>query len=165
MILRLVQTVTIMLYAMVAGVLWGTWLSLGKTMTEYDATTFLADGQHMIANLAPVMPVLMISAAVGTLAILLLLPRPKPRAALWLTILALVLLIAVIAITLAVEVPIDNKVKVWTVATLPSDWADIRARWATFHTVRTFVSLAGLLCVVAGAVTLVGRPLGARREG
>jgi hypothetical protein len=41
-----------MLYMLVAGVMWGTWLSLGRTMTRYDATTFLADGKHMIDNLA-----------------------------------------------------------------------------------------------------------------
>lgn len=42
--------------------MWGTWLSLARTMTEYDAATFLADGQHMISNLATVMTVLMIAA-------------------------------------------------------------------------------------------------------
>jgi hypothetical protein len=49
------QFVSIMLYVLVAGVMWGTWLSLARTMTQYDAKTFLADGQHMINNLAPVM--------------------------------------------------------------------------------------------------------------
>jgi hypothetical protein len=33
-------------------------------MTGYDAATFLADGKHMISNLAMVMEVLMISAVV-----------------------------------------------------------------------------------------------------
>ena len=41
---------------------------LGRTMTRYDATTFLADGKHMIDNLAVVMAVLMISAVVVALA-------------------------------------------------------------------------------------------------
>ena len=36
-------------------------------MTRYDATTFLADGKHMIDNLAVVMAVLMISAVVVAL--------------------------------------------------------------------------------------------------
>lgn len=61
-LLKLVQFVSIMLYVLVAGVMWGTWLSLARTMTEYDAATFLADGQHMISNLATVMGVLMSSA-------------------------------------------------------------------------------------------------------
>jgi hypothetical protein len=72
-LLKLVQFVSIMLYVLVAGVLWGTWLSLARTMTEYDAATFLADDQHMIKNLATVMAVLMISAViVGVVAVVLL---------------------------------------------------------------------------------------------
>ena len=62
--LRWVQFVSIMLYVPVAGVMWGTWLSLARTMTDYDAATFLTDGKHMIDNLAVIMSVLMISAVV-----------------------------------------------------------------------------------------------------
>jgi hypothetical protein len=40
---KLLQSCTIMLYALVAGVLWGTRLSLGRTMARYDAAVFLAD--------------------------------------------------------------------------------------------------------------------------
>ena len=71
---KLVQFVSIMLYVLVAGVMWGTWLSLARTMTEYDAETFLADGQHMISNLATVMAVLMTPGAT-TFAVIPLRPR------------------------------------------------------------------------------------------
>jgi hypothetical protein len=54
MVVKPAQFLTIMLYVLVAGVMWGTWLSLGRTMTRYDATTFLADGQHMIRPAARV---------------------------------------------------------------------------------------------------------------
>ena len=39
-VLKWVQFVSIMLYVLVAGVMWGTWLSLARTMTNYDAATF-----------------------------------------------------------------------------------------------------------------------------
>jgi hypothetical protein len=52
-------------------------------------------------------------------------------------------------ITLAVEVPIDNLIASWTVATLPPDWQEIRARWAAFHTLRTFLSLGAVAAAVA----------------
>ena len=54
MLAKLAQFLELMLYVLVAGVMWGTWLSLGRTMTQYDAATFLADGKHMIANLGAV---------------------------------------------------------------------------------------------------------------
>jgi uncharacterized membrane protein len=149
MFVKLARFLHIMLYALVAGVMWGTWLSLGRTMTQYDAATFLTDGRHMIANLATVMPVLMISTGALSLIVVILLFRDGATPAAWLALAALVSLVAVTTVTLAVEVPIDNKVKTWTTATLPADWEQIRSRWANFHTLRTFLSLAGLAAAVA----------------
>jgi uncharacterized membrane protein len=153
-LIKLVQFLSIMLYVLVAGVMWGTWLSLARTMTNYDATTFLADGKHMIENLATVMEVLMISAVVVGLIVVVLLFWIRSTVAAWLALAALVLMVAVLVITLAVEVPIDNMIATWTEATLPSDWEQIRARWATFHTLRTFLSLGVVAAAVSAALTI-----------
>ncbi|HEV8565469.1 MAG TPA: anthrone oxygenase family protein [Actinoplanes sp.] len=153
MFVKLAQFLGIMLYVLVAGVMWGTWLSLGRTMTSYDAATFLTDGQHMISNLATVMAVLMISAVVVGLLVVVLLFRGRSTLAGWLALCGLLLLVAVVVVTLSVEVPIDNKIKTWTVTTLPPDWQDIRARWAAFHTLRTFLSLAAVAAAVGAALT------------
>ena len=150
---KLAQFVSIMLYVLVAGVMWWTWLSLARTMTSYDAATFLADGQHMIENLGTIMAVLMISAVVIGLVVVLLLFRSRSPIAAWLAVAALLLMIAVLVITVAVEVPIDNMIATWTDATLPQDWQDIRARWAAFHTLRTFVSLGAVAAAVGAALT------------
>ena len=151
---KLVQFVSIMLYVLVAGVMWGTWLSLARTMTKYDAATFLADGQHMISNLATVMAVLMISAVLVGVVVVVLLFWSRSKVAGWLALAGLLLMIAVMAITLIVEVPIDNLIANWTEATLPSDWQEIRAQWAAFHTLRTFLSLGAVAAAVAAALTI-----------
>jgi uncharacterized membrane protein len=153
-LLKLAQFVSIMLYVLVAGVMWGTWLSLARTMTSFDAATFLADGQHMINNLATVMAVLMISAVVVGLIVPVMLFRSRSTVASWLAVASLLLLIAVLVITLTVEVPIDNLIATWTAATLPADWKEIRARWAAFHTLRTFLSLGAVAAAVGAALTV-----------
>ena len=152
-VLKWVQFVSIMLYVLVAGVMWGTWLSLARTMTNYDAATFLADGKHMIENLAMIMAVLMISAVVIGLVAVVLLFRSRSTVATWLAAIGLLLMIAVLVITLAVEVPIDNLIATWTEATLPKDWQEIRARWSAFHTVRTFLSLGAVAAAVGAGLT------------
>jgi uncharacterized membrane protein len=153
-LVKWIEFVSIMLYVLVAGVMWGTWLSLARTMTGYDAATFLADGQHMIENLSTVMAVLMISAVlVGLIMLVLLLFRARSQAAGWLALAALLMMIAVLAITLAVEVPIDNLIATWTEATLPAGWKEIRARWAAFHTFRTFLSLGAVAAAVGAELT------------
>jgi uncharacterized membrane protein len=151
-LVKWVQFVSIMLYVLVAGVMWGTWLSLARTMTEYVAATFLTDGQHMIENLATVMAVLMISAVVIGFVVVLLFRRRSTVAA-WLALAGLVLMITVLVITLAVEVPIDDLIANWTEQTLPANWQEIRARWAAFHTVRTFVSLGAVAAAVGAGLT------------
>jgi uncharacterized membrane protein len=153
-LVKWVQFVSIMLYVLVAGVMWGTWLSLARTMTKYDAATFLTDGKHMIENLAVIMAVLMISAVVIGLVALVLLFRSGSTVAGWLAVIGLLLMIAVMVITLAVEVPIDNLIANWTEATLPADWQEIRARWSAFHTVRTFLSLGAVAAAVGAALTM-----------
>jgi uncharacterized membrane protein len=153
-LVKWVQFVSIMLYVLVAGMMWGTWLSLARTMTNYDAATFLTDGKHMIDNLAVIMAVLMISAVViGFIAVVLLFRNRSPVAA-WLAVVGLLLMIAVLVITLAVEVPIDNSIVTWTEATLPADWQQLRARWSTFHTMRTFLSLGAVAAAVGAGLTL-----------
>lgn len=152
MITRLAQFVTVMLYVLVAGVMWGTWLSLGRTMTDYDAATFLSIGKHMIPNLATIMAVFMITALVAGLVTTVLLFRTRSRTAGWLALAGLLLMVAVVVVTLSIEVPIDNQIKVWTGRTLPADWQDIRARWANVHTLRTFLSLAAVAAAVGAAL-------------
>jgi uncharacterized membrane protein len=149
---RVAQFASVMLYVLVAGVMWGTWLSLGRTMNSYDAVTFLTDGQHMISNLATVMAVLMIAAVLVGLVTVVVLFRDRSRLAGWLALGSLVLMLGVMVVTLAVEVPIDNQIAIWTVDTLPANWRDIRTRWASFHTLRTFLSLASVAAAVAAAL-------------
>jgi hypothetical protein len=153
-LVKSVQFVSIMLYVLVAGVMWGTWLSLARTMTEYDAATFLADGKHMIENLGTIMAVLMISAVVIGLVAVVLLFRSRSTVAAWLAAIGWLLMIAVMVITLAVEVPIDRMIETWTEATLPADWKEIRARWSAFHTLRTFLSLGAVAAAVGAALTI-----------
>src|SRR5215813_1741914 len=45
MLTKAVHFLTIMLEVLVAGVMWGTWVSLARTMTRYDSAIFLADGK------------------------------------------------------------------------------------------------------------------------
>ena len=130
MLIKLAHFLEIMLYVLVAGVMWGTWLALGRTMTQYGAGTFLTDGKHMIANLGVVMAVLIIAAVVAGLVAAFWLFRARSTTAAWLALAGLLLMVAVLVVTLAVEVPIDNKISSWSVATLPPDWRDIRAQWA-----------------------------------
>jgi uncharacterized membrane protein len=150
------QATTVVLFALVMGVFWGTWFSLSRTMDQLSGETFIAVGHQMIQNLGVPMAVLLPLALLSALVTLALL-WPARTAAFWWLAAGFALMVAALVITLAVEVPIDNQIETWTAATLPGDWRSIQSRWELWHTVRTFASIAALAAVAIGAV-VTGRP-------
>jgi uncharacterized membrane protein len=151
MTLRVWQFINILLSALVAGVFWGPWLGLSRSIASFSPETFLAIGQRMIGNLAPVMPILMPAAILSTIPVLIMLYRRRSKF-FYPTLAGFSFFVAALTITLVVEVPIDNQIKQWTVSSLPADWKQIRDRWELFHEIRTFASVGGLALLVGGAL-------------
>jgi uncharacterized membrane protein len=149
--LKIAQFVTLALTMLVAGAMWGTWLGLARSIDSFTAQTYLDIGRVLIANLAPVMPVLMLSAVASAVSVVVLLHRERASGRL-LTTAGLVLLLVVVLITVVVEVPINNQTRLWTPTTLPANWMDLRDRWALFHLIRTFVSLAAVSLFLAAVI-------------
>jgi uncharacterized membrane protein len=149
--IRLVQAATIVLFALVMGVFWGTWFSLSRTMDHLSAPTFLAVGHQMIHNLATPMAILLPLALLSALIGLALLWPLGRTARFWWLATGLLLMVATLGVTLAVEVPIDRQIQAWTAATLPADWRSIQARWERWHTLRTFLSIAAVVAATLSA--------------
>jgi uncharacterized membrane protein len=151
---RAAQATTIVLFALVMGVFWGTWFSLSRTMDQLSGETFVAVGHQMIRNLGMPMAILLPLALLSALVTLALLWPGGRRAAFWWLAAGFLLMVAALVITLAVEVPIDNQIQDWTAATLPADWRSIQARWELWHTIRTFASIAAVVATtISAAVT------------
>ena len=153
--LRTWQFINILLSALVTGVFWGTWLGLSRSMASLTPETFLTIGHAMIGNLGTIMALLMPAAMLATLPVLWLLYRRRSKA-LYPTLAGLALFIVALLITLLVEVPIDNQINEWTVATLPANWEQLRDRWEFFHVIRSWVAVAGLALLLAGALFVPG---------
>jgi hypothetical protein len=157
--LKTVQFVSLVLVMLVTGVFWGSWLGLSRSIQTFAPDAFLAVGHTMIGNLAPVMPVLVILAALSQVVLLVQL-RFSGSSAFLPALIAFVMFLIAVAVTLLVEVPIDNQIRSWTPGSLPADWTQIRDRWETFHVLRTFSALGGLIALTAA--TVFSRPPGAK---
>jgi uncharacterized membrane protein len=160
---RVAQATTIVLFALVMGVFWGTWFSLSRTMDQLSGETFVAVGHQMIQNLGVPMAILLPLSLVSALVTLVLLWQAGPGAAFWWALTGFLLMVTALVITLAVEVPIDNQISTWTAATLPGDWRSVQSRWELFHTIRTFMSIAALAAVTVSAT--VASPAAASASG
>jgi hypothetical protein len=149
--LKIAQFANLMLLALVAGAMWGTWLGLSRSMLAFSPSTYLDLGHAMIRNFAPVMPALILCALASAVSVVALSYRRRMRGFPF-RIGGLALLLVVIGITVGVEVPIDNETRVWTVTSLPSNWNELRERWAMFHAIRTFISIVVFGLFVGDAV-------------
>lgn len=103
------------------------------------------DGGRMLGR---AMPFWYFGSLLLTAATALLLP-----AAAWAAWAAAALLALSIVLSIAVLVPINNRAKVWTPETAPSDWREQVGRWDRFHLARTALLVAAfaLLTVAVAA--------------
>jgi len=138
--------------ALVAGLLWGTWFSLSRSMEALSAQTLLDIGHTMIRNIAWPARFVFTLTLLSSFTVTVIEWRRRSSSAFRLAALGTVFFVGVLVITLAIEVPIDNQIKVWTVATLPLDWEAIRDRWEFYHTARTFLALGSLSAFVAAGL-------------
>ena len=136
-----IQLIAIFLLMMVTGVFWGTWFSLTQSLDDFSAAEFIHNGKIIIANLAFPMRIIFPLCVIFTMLTVYFYPNKKSTT-FYFALLGFALIIGALLVTLFVEVPIDNQIKMWSAETIPSDWEAMRNKWSTFHTTRTFLSLA-----------------------
>jgi uncharacterized membrane protein len=153
--LKAIEFSGIMLTALVMGVFWGTWFTLTRSIPDFSAAEFIHIGKTIIANVAVPMAIIMPATLLCMLAAVLL-SRSVNRYAFYLYSIAFLLMVVTLIITVGVEVPIDNQIKTWTSATLPSNWELLRQRWDHYHTVRTFTAIGSLGFFVWGVIKRIG---------
>jgi len=150
--LKVVEFTALILAALVMGVFWGTWFTLTRSIHDFSASEFIHIGKTIIANVAVPMSIIMPATLLLQL-IAALLVRNLDRSSFHFYNASFVLMIVALIITVAVEVPIDNKIKTWTEATVPSNWESLRLKWDQFHTIRTFLSIASVAFFSWGVIT------------
>jgi uncharacterized membrane protein len=147
-LVMLLQFLAALLFAMVAGSVFGIWR--GYDPTTYAAATFLEMHQGAVRGLNTLLPALALVSILLTFA-LTWLSRGK-RAVFWLYLGALLLMVAGGVVTRFFNQPINAQVVTWTIGSLPADWADLRATWWKWHLIRTALSVGALALLLAGVI-------------
>jgi uncharacterized membrane protein len=149
--LKAVEFAGVILTSLVMGVFWGTWFTLTRTIHDFSSAEFIHIGKIIISNVAVPMSIIM-PLTLLCLLLAVIFSYRKDRTSFYLYLIAFLLMILTLVITVGVEVPIDNQIKTWTEATVPSNWEMLRIKWERFHTMRTFTSIASLVFLVWGIV-------------
>jgi hypothetical protein len=153
---RATQFVAVFLQVLVVGAFWGSWIGLSRFMDTLTPATFIEVGHVMMDGYGPIMSVLMPATLLATLVAGVLTYRRNTLAGL-LILVGFICVAVATATTLIINVPIDEMMAGWTATNLPADWMQIRDRWQTYHTARTFVTLGGLAVTLTGSLLPAGR--------
>ena len=149
--MKMWQLTSIVLSALIAGMFYGPWAALSRSMNTFTPEVFLAIVNRMNRNMAPIMTVLMPTALLSIFPVLFLSYRTQP-ATFYLNLAGLICFIAALLVTVLVEVPIVEQIVTWTIPTLPANWQQLRDRWRAFHVLRVVAGLTGLVCLLIGAI-------------
>jgi uncharacterized membrane protein len=85
--------------------------------------------------------------------LLLLLPfEHLPRPAWHLVATAFAIQLLMVLFSLVGPVPINNRMKKWTPASLPPDWKAMEQRWDLYHWIRTLLLIAAFALLALGIV-------------
>jgi uncharacterized membrane protein len=149
--LKAVEFASLVLTSLVMGVFWGTWFTLTRTIHDFSSGEFIHIGKIIISNVAVPMSIIM-PLTLLCLLLTVIFSYRKDRTSFYLYLVAFLLMIITLIITVGVEVPIDNQIKTWTEATVPSHWEALRIKWERFHSFRTFASIGSTVFLAWGIV-------------
>lgn len=144
----LLQFLAALLFAMVAGSVFGIWR--GYDPTTFSATAFLEMHQGAVRGLNLLLPALALASIIFTLT-LTWLARGK-GSVFWLYLAALLLMVGAGVVTRFFNQPINAQVVSWTADSLPANWADLRSTWWNWHLLRTGFSVVGIALLLAAII-------------
>ena len=141
--MRLIRFINIIITALLAGVSFGIWI--GFNPMDLSSSTYIEQQQNMLHSLRIFLVSLVFIATIVTIISAFL---QKKNNSIFISLLvAAIFLIACILITRFGNKPIDDMVLNWTSGSLPSNWAELRDKWWSFHIMRTIAELIALLLI------------------
>ena len=149
--LKALQFTALFLLLLVAGLFWGTWFALSRSIEDFSASEFMHIGKIIIKNVGVPMKIILPACILFMMLSMGFYPQ-KNSIAYYMCVTSFVLIIITLYITVGIVVPIDNEIKGWTLSTIPNDWEAIRMRWQFFHSLRTFTALASFCGFVTSVV-------------
>lgn len=143
-----IRFINIILVALLAGTSFGIWMGLNPT--NYSASTYIEQQQHLVLSLQTLLVLLVIIATLVTIASAFF--QRNNRRIFIALVFASLLLLSCIFITRLGNLPIQKQMLTWNSNSLPKNWTALRDKWWTFHIMRTIAELIALVLVAWASV-------------
>ena len=151
MALRLARFANLMLASVLVGNEFGSWAAVHPALAALPAGAHVRAEQALTRRYGRLMPAVMTATVASCAPVLALLPDRR-SAPYRLTLAGMLCYLAMLGVTFAGNLPLNRRTLALSADDPPADWPALRARWDRWHTLRNALNVAGLACLVLGAL-------------
>ncbi len=144
-VLTIVRVVAVVCTGLLAGIFLGHRAGAYYALKEISVSSFVQFQQVVHVHFVRFMPPLVLTALLAALAWLLMVRSHWRSAEFWLIAASTCGIALIAAMTRAVNVPLNNQLMTWNIATPPSNVRETWVPWDRVNTIRTFVAAGGLI--------------------
>lgn len=150
MVLKITRLISLLFTALIAGVAFCHVLELPNKLT-LPASTWLTVQQVLYRGFGAKTSFIEVGAILSTIMLLFLVR--KHRISFVLTLIASICLVAALVVWFMVVNPVNLKVDIWRLATLPADWELARNQWEYGHAIHAALFIIGLVALILSVLT------------
>ena len=151
------QVVAILCSGLMAGLLFGDWLGPSFARSAMNVSSFVQFQQIVHINYLRTLPALS-TVAVAAPILWLVTLRARCESVEFRVLLAATIAIAIgYAITFVFNVPVNNQLETWNVATPPPNAREIWSQWEKAHVIRTIFWVVGFFLEIVALVVSASR--------
>jgi uncharacterized membrane protein len=151
MTLKQARFTNLLLSGMLVGNEFGGWVAVHPALSTLPPAAHIAAEQAVVRRYKAIMPFWMTLAIVSAFPVLARL-EDRRGAGFTLTLAGTSCFIAMLIVTFGGNMPINNAILQLSPDSPPANWQQLRTRWDQFHTLRNLLNIAGLSCLILGAL-------------
>jgi uncharacterized membrane protein len=151
MTLKQARFTNLLLSGMLVGNEFGGWVAVHPALSTLPPAAHIAAEQAVVRRYKAIMPFWMTAVIVSAFPVL---GRVEDRrgTSFRLTLAGMSCFVAMLIVTFGGNMPINREVLELSPDSPPPNWQQLRTRWDRFHTLRNLLNIAGLSCLILGAL-------------
>jgi hypothetical protein len=149
---KIIFTITLLVYAMIASQAFMYILSLRQVQLNLGASSYTEIRKFIDISMRASFKYVIYAALLANV-FLVIATAKTPASLIFITsTIALIALVAEILLTLKGNLPINDIINTWSADNVPANWTAVREKWFTIFQYRQIASITGFVSLVIGAV-------------
>jgi uncharacterized membrane protein len=144
-LLTILRVVAVVSAGLLAGIFLGHRAGLHYALSELNPSSFVRLGQTMYAHNARFMPSLVFTAPASSVLWLVMVGSQWRTAEFWLVATSACGIVAIVAVSRAVNLPLNQQLMTWSVASPPPNPQQLWAPWERINTLRSVLATGALV--------------------